>query len=507
MATVRFCLRVFACAGLMGLAMIGTAGAQSQTTAPPAAQPAQAQPAPDAQTMTIFGKRRQRGNPQAARIDPNVSSTCAFMNDYSASGDDMVQDYLNDYSAHDNTSNDLPGTDETDPNTPGTHFNDTSPSGDAAHNTSVTLPGMVGPDGQTTERTGACNPSDKNFAAGRNYIARNDRSLRDAFAAFDAKDYPKALDLFKKSFDKMGYDTAALMEGKMYLAGLGTTRDTKQGIFWLKKVAEARFGPGDRQRFDPANPDYMEPRSDAAMLLGRIYMIGWDVPKTPKEAKRWYMKADEFGFIPGTHLVGRIFSTGYGGERNMPKAVTYLKKAGEVGYARSEYELGVIYYDGDDGVPQDKKLAAQWLLEAAKRGDADALYAVGRMYDLGDVLPEDVDKAIVYYKEAALKGQPEAQNALGVFFYNGEVVAKDLVIARKWFEMAARNGEPEAMFNLAVMLAHGEGGAKDLAVAYVWFRLAEQSGMEKGGAAAREIEAKMSPDERARADKVLNPAK
>jgi len=365
---------------------------------------------------------------------------------------------------------------------------------------------MIGADGATTERTGACNPSDKYFAAGRNYIARKDKSLREAFAAFDAKDYPKALELFRASYVKMGYDTAALMEGKMYLAGLGTPRDTKQAIVWLKKVAEARFGPGDKQGFDPANPDYMEPRSDAAMLLARIYMTGWDVPKTPKEAKRWYMKADEFGFVPGTHLVGRIFAAGYGGERSVPKAVTYFKKAGEVGYARSEYELGVIYYDGDEGVPQDRKLAAAWLLEAARRGDADALYAVGRMYDLGEVLNEDAEKAIVYYKEAALKGQPEAQNALGVFFYNGEIVAKDLVIARKWFELAARNGEPEAMFNLGVMLANGEGGEKDMAVAYVWFRLAEQSGLEKGGKAAKEIEGKMTPAERARADKVLTPA-
>ncbi|MBW8734753.1 MAG: sel1 repeat family protein, partial [Asticcacaulis sp.] len=203
---------------------------------------------------------------------------------------------------------------------------------------------------------------------------------------------------------------------------------------------------------------------------------------------------------------GQIYENGYAGEKSLGKAIAYYKKAGIVGYAPSEYALGVIYYNGGDGVTQDKKAAADWLYQAAKRGNANALFAIGRMYDLGEAMPADQQKAIVYYKEAALKGQPDAQNALGLFFYTGEIVGKDLIAARKWFIQAAKGGNADAMFNLGVMLANGEGGEKDMAVAYVWFKLAEDSGLEKAGAAAREIDGKLTPEEKGKANELLHPA-
>jgi TPR repeat protein len=203
--------------------------------------------------------------------------------------------------------------------------------------------------------------------------------------------------------------------------------------------------------------------------------------------------------------VGQIYENGYAGERNLPKAVSYFKKAGIVGYAPSEYELGVIYYNGGDGVAENKRLAADWLYQAAKRGNANALYALGRIYDLGDALPADPQKAVVYYKEAALKGQPEAQNALGLLFYTGEIVGKDPVVARKWFLQAAKGGNADAMFNLGVMMVNGEGGDKDLVLAYVWFRLAGEMGLKKASAAAKELEARLTPEDRVRADALLKP--
>lgn len=520
MTAFRFGSRLSGCIAVAALVLAVPVALQTyaqDTTPKTAAQSGQASSSAaassseDTQTITLFGKKRKPGDPTQARIDTQSASSCGFMNTYNSANDPMVQNYLQSFGADDNDSSLPPDTNPSDPNGAGTNFKDNSPYGNASQDNAAnanTLAGMqVGPSGalNTPDQAGACGPSDKAFAAGRNYIARNDTSLRDAFAAFDAKDYAKALILFKKSYDKMGYDAAALMEGKMYLAGLGTPRDVKQAIIWLKKVAEGKYDGG--QSFNPDDPDYMSGRSDAAMTLAKIYMTGNGVPRDSKEAKHWYSKADEFGFIPATHLMGEIYEYGYAGEKSLPKAVSYFKKAGTVGYAPSQYELGVILYNGGDGVAQDPKQAAQWLLEAAKRGHPGALYAVGRMYDLGEILPQDSQKAIVYYKEAALKGQPEAENAMGLYFYTGEIVAKDLVIARKWFELAAKQGEADAMFNLAVMLANGEGGPKDMAVAYVWLRLAEKSGLEKAGPAAKELEGKMTPEERARADSVLTPKK
>lgn len=490
MARVCYLLRA-ACVALSFVVAM-PAGAQTSNTAnsPPERQTPAVGPRMDPGTMTIFGRRRSGQDSSRVRMDPNIGSSCAFMQDYNPEMDAVVEGYLDDFRVRREESDD--------------NFSDTSPMGNARSGQRSSLPGMNGELGEDGRRS-VCNPSDRSFAAGRNTIARRDKSLRDAYAAFDAGDYPKALDLFEKSYVKMGYDSAGLMLGKMYLIGMGTEPDSEKAVMWLTKVAEARFGPADVQGFDEEDPGYMTPRSDAAMLLGRIYMTGWGTKRDAQKARKWYLKADAFGFIPGTYTVGRIHEYGYGGEKSVPKAVDYYKKAGIAGYAPAQYAIGTILYAGDEGVPADPKVAAEWFMHAAKRGHPDALYEIGRMYDLGDVLPANPEKAIVYYKEAALKDQPQAQNALGLYFYNGEIVQKDLTMARRWFLLAAEQGEPDAMFNLAVMMMKGEGGEVDRGTAYALFSLAEQSGLEKAGPVARSLLAKLTPEEKAKADSLLNP--
>ncbi len=464
---------------------------------------------PDATTVTIFGKKRQAGDITRAQIDTHTASSCGFMNNRDPNNEDIVQDYLRDFGEDQNGSNQTPGTDQSDPNQPGNSFKDNTPFGDASQDNAAnanTLSTMqVGQGGVPKAATGACGPTDKAFAAGRNYIARTDTSLKDAFTAFDAQDYPKAVDLFKKSYDKMGYDQAALMEGKMLLAGMGGKPNAAEAVAWLKKVVEARFDISkDVQPFTPDDPTYMSTRSDAAMLLGKIYLTGWGVPRDGKQSLHYYEKAAKFGYIPANEILGEFYEYGASVPKDTAKAVTYFTKAAHVGYAPAQYQLGVAYYNGD-GVAQDKQTAAAWLIEAAKHGNADALYAVGNMYDQGDTLPNDPAKAIVYFKEAAAQGYPDAEDALGLYFYTGTAVAKDPVTARKLFAEAARGRSGDAMFNLAVMLVNGEGGPKDMASAYVYLRLAQQLGIDKAGAAADELQGKMTPEDRAKAEGVLHP--
>jgi TPR repeat protein len=456
---------------------------------------------PNAQSVIIQGKKIRRDR-KSVRIDAHSGSSCAFMRGFSAYDEDVMQDYLDHFGGNRDRTIDDPGGDETDPLRPGARVRDVAPFGNASQDNGGQ--GSSPGDRFTSTTPGGCTQADVAAASGRNSILRHDKSLTQAFEAFDAGDYPKALELFEKSYQKIGYDDAAFMLAKMYLAGLGTPADVEKGIFWLKKVAEAPFDPSDEEKFDPADPYAMSTRADATMTLASIYLTGNGVPRDAREARKWYEKADSIGFIPAAHILGQIYHNGLEVKPDIDKAIKYYKRAGEFGFTPSQYELGLIYYSGD-GVPEDRKLAAQWLMAAASGGHPDALYEVGRMYDLGDTLPQDSQKALVYYKEAALKDQPAAQNALATYFYTGEMLDKDLVMARKWFEVAANNGDADAMFNLAAMLMNGEGGDKNLVLAYVWFRLAGMSGLEKAAPVAAKVEAKLSPEERARADAILNP--
>ncbi|TAN63013.1 MAG: sel1 repeat family protein [Magnetospirillum sp.] len=105
---------------------------------------------------------------------------------------------------------------------------------------------------------------------------------------------------------------------------------------------------------------------------------------------------------------------------------------------------------------------------------------------------------------AARRGHAEAQYALGMAMVGGIELPLDMVTGISWLEAAAAQGHPEAMMALANFSAKGQGFfAKDPVRAYVMYDLAAASG-EDGAAAAREAVAKtMTPKQISRAKQLV----
>ncbi|MFL6636788.1 MAG: tetratricopeptide repeat protein [Massilia sp.] len=400
-------------------------------------------------TVVVNGARGTAGDPHAINAAKNrimngrSASSCAFMDSHNPAYDPVTIAYMRDFGLDDSLSNDVP------------RASDLAPLGDVSN--MFAAGGIPSPIGRAT--TG-CGGADWRFAAGRNRIALNDKTLALGFEAFDNKEYARALDLFSTAWKKIGYDEAALMLARLHLYGLGTAKDTAQAIAWLQKV--------DEKPYDPARPDLLPPRSEAAFMLARIYDRGIGIPPDAARARAWYEKAAGYGSAP------------------------------------AQYLLGLAYYTADGG-PRDVKRAGAYFEAAARAGIPAAMFAAGRMFDLGEGVPADSAKAIVFYKDAALKGDRDAQFALGTYFYSGEIVGKNLATARQWFAAAARQGQPDAMFNLGVMAAHGEGGAKDASTAYVMLDLARQAGHDGAAAALQALAPTLTAAERKRADALLHP--
>ncbi len=463
-----------------------------------------AQTAPETPSVTVTGKRSSGAdstlvNAAKSRVlSRNLASGCNFLSAYSAAEDDVTAAYMRDMGLEDSLSN------------PAERLRENSPNGDASTDGVASgLPGETLTDpltGQPATATSACGPTDRNFAAGRNRIARKDKSLAEAFVAFDAGNYAEARKQATIAWDKIGYDEAALLLARIHLAGLGTPKDTAQAIAWLRKVTEARFDPiRDRVAFNPKDPEVMTARVEATLLLAKIYLRGTGTAKNPGEAIKWYAKAADIGFVPADNTLGMAALHGFGMPKSAPKALAYFKEGAEAGYAPAEYNLAKLYYLGDVGVHQDLQLAGAWFAQAAKMGHAGALFAAGRMYDLGEGVPVDQKRAIVYYKEAALKADADAQSALATYFYTGEVVPKDLATARKLFNAAAQQGQVDAMFNLGVMMAQAQAGPQDLGMAFVWFTLAQDGGHPQAAAALKQIGPTLKPADRLRVDAVFKP--
>lgn len=492
-------------AGALGI--IGALGALALPHAAQAqAAPVQVTQAPANSNQGIVVVTGSRGGaPQpdivtAAKskvLSRKYASSCAFMSSPNAANDEVVQKYMEDFGMEDSASN------------PAERFSDRAPDGDASNMPDASS--LTGLDDlgvtDSMEPAVKCGASDRRFAAGRNAILRKDKSLAQGFEALDRRDYPQAMSLLTTAYNKIGYDEAALALAKMHLYGMGTPKNTQEAIRWLRRVTDSRFDPQtDRQRFDPKHPQEMNERIEAAFMLARIHERGIGIAKNPQEAKKWYAKAAEFGFVPAQNMLGQALLSGYGGEHDARKALDYFKTAAEAGYVTAQYNLAKLYYNGDTGVPRDLNHAGAWFNAAAKAGHPGALFAAGHMYDLGEGVPADQKRAIVYYKEAAVKGDPDAQFALGTFFYEGEVVAKDPATARRLFNAAARQGQVDAMFNLGAMEINGEGGPADLTMAYVWLNLAKAGGHASADAAIKAVAPKLTPQARAKAEEILKPS-
>ena len=452
-------------------------------------------------SVVVKGQRGAAGDPRevvAAKskvLSRDRSSSCAFMSGYSSSDDETMLRYMSDFNQTATLGD------------PAEYFHENSPDGDASKGADSRPSADFAAPADENANSVSCGQADRRFAAARNRILRKDKTLNNAFAAMDKQDYATAMAQFKAAYDKIGYDAAALILGKMHLYGMGTPRDAKQAVYWLQQVVDSRYHPTfDRLKFDPANPELINERVEAIMLLAKMNLLGIGVPKNAAEVRKWYAKAAEVGYVPAASMLGVAYLTGFGGRKHVAAARARLQEAGEEGYVPALYELGRLYYNGDDGLPQDYKMAGAYFSTAAKAGHVESTYAAARMYDLGQGVAPDQQRAIGLYKQAAVKGHPAAEGALGTYFYEGKLVPQDYPTARKLFNEAAKQGQADAMFNLAVMTMEGQGGSKDLALAYIWFSLAKSSGYADADAALKVVAPQLTAQDKARVDAVLKPA-
>lgn len=170
--------------------------------------------------------------------------------------------------------------------------------------------------------------------------------LEDGIAAYNAKNFDKAVELLQPLAEKSNDPQAQEKIGRMYHRGKGLPKDAGKAAEWYRKAAEQGDAP-------------------AAARLGSMYWIGKDVPRNPGEAAKWYA----LGAAKGNALA----------------------QAG----------IGYMSMQGS-GTPVDFKAAAGWFDKSATQGDASAMLALGTLFELGKGVPKDVVQAYKWYSLATV---------------------------------------------------------------------------------------------------------
>ncbi len=108
-------------------------------------------------------------------------------------------------------------------------------------------------------------------------------------------------------------------------------------------------------------------------------------------------------------------------------------------YAAAAYDLHSAELAGEE-----YKMAAEWYLKAAGKGDlAGELHLAALYRDGGKGFPRDMAQAAGWYRRAAEQGDVSAQATLGLLYSIGQGVGQDFVEAFYWASLAAAVESPK----------------------------------------------------------------
>ena len=209
---------------------------------------------------------------------------------------------------------------------------------------------------------------------------------------------------------------AMLLKANSYYNGEGTKQNDASAFFWYQKAAQ-------------------EGSCEAMNMLGNMYYMGQGTEKNYQEAMHWYEKAAKKGSAIAMNHIGNMYYEGKGTDKSEEKAVMWYQKAMVLGHYAAMFNMGYIYYEKH---MKGWENPFTYYLEAAKRGDIQAMCHVAYCYHTGDGTQQDYAEALKWYLTAAGEGESSAMIWLAYMYLNGQGVEKDKKMAKKWCEKAIK---------------------------------------------------------------------
>ena len=170
-----------------------------------------------------------------------------------------------------------------------------------------------------------------------------------ALEAYKKGNYKYAFELYTKDANS-GNTTAQNSLSYLYFNGVGTKKDLKKGLFWLKKSAH---GMNAQAQYD----------------LGMMYLSGHNVIQNPKLAFTWFDSASDLGSVQAKYNEALMYYEGSVVDRNATKSLELLEDAAQAGHKKSIENIGRIYMQ-----ELKFKQARKWLKINVENGDTQAQY-------------------------------------------------------------------------------------------------------------------------------------
>ena len=212
----------------------------------------------------------------------------------------------------------------------------------------------------------------------------------------------------------------------LYAKGCGVSRDFGLAADWMERAAEN----GDRdaepmaKAFRQAEQLRIRAEAGEAVAQGRLAefilrqrgsLDQFGPEEDCREGCAWAKKAAAQGDPEGLYQLGRCYKNGWGVQVDMGAAVRYIQRGVRLGHPGSLRDLGVWYLEGT-GVPMDKKKGFQLTLEAAVKGDGQAMHNLSICYQFEHGVGYSMTRAVDWYEASlALIDNPEQARKVEIF--------------------------------------------------------------------------------------------
>ena len=281
--------------------------------------------------------------------------------------------------------------------------------------------------------------------------------------------------------------------GKLYAAGLGTEQNYALAAQWFSRAVSANHNICNANKFalyslaslyyrgHGVTQDYKR----AFALYGRSAGQGnpyasYELAKmcrdgigTEKDMARagahfedaftgFYQLERESHDDKLQYRLGQMLHTGTGTQKDDAAAMAYFEKSAKLGNANAQYALGKLWLETGTG---DPVRAVAWIRKAADVGNAAAQYSLAKLYRDGEYVERDIAKAVELFTLAAEQKNDYAAYALGRLYLAGEEIPKDVEAAIRWLSLSAEQNNPFAQYALGKFYLTGEDVPKDIAKA------------------------------------------
>lgn len=207
-----------------------------------------------------------------------------------------------------------------------------------------------------------------------------------------------------------------------------------------------------RECFEWARKSAEKGNTEAQALLFNLYVNGIGTEANEKEGLKWLKKASE----GGNSLAQAVLAFKYLSELNYEEGMKWLKKSASAGNDEAQVNLAEFYCKGE-GVDKDYLEATKWYVEAAKNGNHKAQVWLCTFYESGDLIPASNEEELLkLYDQIKELGEGVIEYIAGKLYYS-EQTSDALKKAFIHVNKAAKQGVTPAWTMLGLMHANGQG--------------------------------------------------